>query len=117
MQEGRNLQIQIVPETVLANQWHPKRRANGERRLCLAILEEALECLKLHADCNASWSTRTRTYDRSVNRSRIAREAMDWILSEADHPFSFRFICAMLEIEPDWFRRKLRGLRFSPGGS
>ncbi|MBI3301067.1 MAG: hypothetical protein HYZ72_03170 [Deltaproteobacteria bacterium] len=73
-----------------------KARACGERRLMVAILEDAVECFQKHL-----WAT--------DNRSRQLRaEAERWFLSDDDSwPFSFVSICDALDLHPAFLRRGL----------
>lgn len=73
-----------------------KTQACGERRLMIAILEDAVECFQKHL-----WAT--------DNRSRQLRaEAEKWVLSDDDRwPFSFVNICEALDIHPLFLRRGL----------
>lgn len=73
-----------------------KAPAEGERRLMLAILEDAIECFQKHL-----WATDRR-------HRQLHDEAEVWFL--ADEPgwlFSFVNICEAFEINPVFFRRGL----------
>ena len=95
----------LVPAQFFAGLRH-KAPAEGERRLMLAILEDAIECFQKHL-----WAT-----DRKHRQLHDAAEL--WFL--ADEPgwlFSFVNICAAFEIHPaslrqgllDWKTRQLAG--------
>ncbi|MCE2485601.1 MAG: hypothetical protein J4F42_08825 [Desulfurellaceae bacterium] len=95
----------LVPVQFFAGLRH-KAPAEGERRLMLAILEDAIECFQKHL-----WAT-----DRKHRQLHDAAEL--WFL--ADEPgwlFSFVNICAAFEIHPsslrqgllDWKTRQLAG--------
>jgi hypothetical protein len=70
---------------------------DGETRLVFAVLEDAI-----------------RTYLRQRNsRGRTGRaefeEVARWFeASNASAPFSFEYVCEVLELEPESFRRRLR---------
>ena len=73
---------------------------SGERRLCLAILEDAVNCFQKHI-----FATRPR-------HRRLQREAETWLFGEfrgapSDGAFSFDYICDALGIERDALRRSL----------
>jgi len=75
------------------------RRANplacGERRLMLAVLEDAL---------------------RTVLSARVGRSSDSWVQDELrwfmsedrSHPFAFEVICDVLDLDASWVRRRLR---------
>src|SRR5262245_42272508 len=73
-----------------------KEHACGERRLMVAILEDAVDCFQKYL-----WAT--------DNRSRHLRtEAENWVLSDDDSwPFSFVNICHTLDLHPGFLRRGL----------
>lgn len=85
------------PEIVLPEQFSEraslKRSERGEKRLMLAVLEEAVATFQRHVDA------------RSRHGERVFREAEDWIQSQdTAWPFAFENICHSLEIEPDFLR-------------
>lgn len=68
----------------------------GEERLMMAILEDAVLCFQQYA-----LSTRPR-------EKRRFEEAEEWFLDkESDYIFSFQFICETLGFHPDHIRRGL----------
>lgn len=76
------------------------RQAEGERRLMLAVLRDALECYQKHA---ASTDP--------LGREQF-EEAEAWLLEESVVGcFSFENICAILGIDPAWLRRRLQEWR------
>jgi hypothetical protein len=85
------------PDSLLPSQFFAalkqKTQAYGERRLMIAILEDAVECFQKHF-----WAT--------AGRGRQLRaEAEKWILSDdSSWPFSFVNICEVLEIHPQFLR-------------
>lgn len=71
----------------------------GERRLLLAVLEDAV----------ASF-LRYRT-SRTTRGKRLFREDEAWFMSsDQSWAFSFESICAQLHLDPDYIRRGLRQL-------
>ena len=88
------------PDSLLPAQFfaalEQKTHACGERRLMVAILEDAVDCFQKYL-----WA--------ADNRSRHLRtEAEKWFLSNDDSwPFSFVNICHALDLHPDFLRRGL----------
>ncbi|HJY83453.1 MAG TPA: hypothetical protein VKK81_20500 [Candidatus Binatia bacterium] len=70
------------------------------RRLCLAILEDALGCLE------GKGSPGGRVYRGEV--ARRSREAREWFLSDAEYCFSFTTVCAVLNLSAEAVRREVR---------
>jgi len=73
-----------------------KAQANGERRLMVAILVDAVECFQKHLGA-------------TDGRGRqLSTEAERWFLSDdSSWPFSFVNICEALDIHPPFLRRGL----------
>ena len=88
------------PDSLLPTQFfttlRQKSYTTGERRLMVAILEDAVECFQKYL-----WAT--------SNRSRQLRaDAEAWFLSDdTSWPFSFLNICEALDIHPLLFRQGL----------
>jgi len=90
----------IEPEILLPSQYFdglaPHVGFEGERRLMLAVLEDAVACYQKHAT-----STRPRA-------QRLYREAEQWLFEEDATPvFSFDSVCTVLGIHPGYFRTNL----------
>ena len=88
------------PEVILPEQFSEraslKPSDRGEKRLMLAVLEEAVATFQRHV------GAKTR------HGQRVFQESEDWILSEDESwPFAFENICHALEIEPEFLRRGL----------
>src|SRR5262252_9053396 len=88
------------PEVILPEQF--SERANlkpsdrGEKRLMLAVLEEAVATFQRNVDA------------KTRHGQRVFREAEEWIrTTDSAWPFAFENICHALEIEPDFLRRGL----------
>ena len=79
--------------------WDTVRRATPaepERRLLLAILEDALACY------------RKNSCARTAKKQTAFREAEEWIFARDDERFlGFESICTVLAIEPSYLRRGL----------
>src|SRR5712691_2445511 len=64
------------------------------RRLCLAILEDALKYLEVHGGYGGR---------RACARQR--HETWEWFLSDADYCFSFTTVCLVLNLNVEAVRR------------
>ncbi len=88
---------------VLPEQFHTARDQTpegGEIALMRAVLEEAIACFQ--KQCLKS----------GRRAQRLANEAEEWIFSDEESwPFSFVNICAVLRLEPDYIRLKLKRWR------
>jgi hypothetical protein len=103
MPKSLDIDRMVIPETILASQWVRSCPQDGEHRLCLAILMEALLCLNM----GATSDSRRKAYQRTAMRLRLAEEAHAWFMSDSEDVFSFRYICLALGIEPTWIRERL----------
>ena len=85
---------ELDPETDRAVR-HADPLACGERRLMLAVLEDALRTVlsaRVGRSCDA-W----------------VREELRWFMSEdRSHPFAFEVICDVLDLDASWLRARLR---------
>jgi hypothetical protein len=105
MQEKETLDERLPalfePDTLLPIQYFEAMRRKhlleGEKRLILSVLEDAIECFM-------------KCMDSSTNKGqRLYREADEWIALEDKHwVFSFDNVCDMLDINPEYMRRGLR---------
>ncbi len=90
----------VSPEILLPTQFYQRMRQQrvleGERRLMLAILEDAVACFQKFAG-----ATRPRS-------RRLFQEAEEWFLdTDSSWIFSFESICSVLNIDAQYFRRHL----------
>lgn len=78
--------------------------ASPPKRIALAVLKWAIKDLLTYS--GVSYSRNTKTYSRKDN----FETAWDWIFrsEEAEWVYPFETVCSMLEIDPDWFRSKLK---------
>ncbi|HKM99674.1 MAG TPA: hypothetical protein VJX23_04105 [Candidatus Binataceae bacterium] len=89
------------PDTLLPIQYfeamRKKHLLEGEKRLILSVLEDAIECFM-------------KCIDAATNKGqRLFREADEWIsLEDKRWVFSFDNVCDMLDINPDYMRVGLR---------
>jgi hypothetical protein len=105
MQEKETLDEKLPglfePDTLLPIQYFEAMRRKhlleGEKRLILSVLEDAVECFM-------------KCIDSPTNKGqRLFREAEEWINLEDKHwVFSFDNVCEMLDIHPEYMRRGLR---------
>ncbi len=86
------------PDTVLSEQYFDNLRRKThfepEKRLMLALLEDAIRCYQdnLHA--------------RTNKRRRLFNDTEEWIVGAADdYVFSFRHVCEALGLSPEYLRQ------------
>ena len=105
MQEKETLDEKLPglfePDTLLPIQYfeamRKKHLLEGEKRLILSVLEDAVECFMKCIDATTSKS------------QRLFRDADEWIALEDKHwVFSFDNVCDMLDINPEYMRRGLK---------
>jgi hypothetical protein len=105
MQEKETLDERLPglfePDTLLPIQYfeamRKKHLLEGEKRLILSVLEDAVECFMKCIDSPTS------------KGQRLFRDADEWISLEDKHwVFSFDNVCDMLDINPEYMRRGLR---------
>ena len=105
MQEKETLDERLPglfePDTLLPIQYfeamRKKHLLEGEKRLILSVLEDAIECFMKCIDSPTS------------KGQRLFRDADEWISLEDKHwVFSFDNVCDMLDINPEYMRRGLR---------
>ncbi|MGH8011982.1 MAG: hypothetical protein ACREQ4_05745 [Candidatus Binataceae bacterium] len=105
MQEKETLDEKLPglfePDTLLPIQYfeamRKKHLLEGEKRLILSVLEDAVECFMKCIDSSTS------------KGQRLFRDADEWIgLEDKLWVFSFDNVCDMLDINPDYMRRGLK---------
>jgi len=75
----------------------PQPTQAPEQRLMLDVLHDALDCVEQHR------------FTTSLPGSRLFREAQRWFLcNEPDWPYSFESICAVIGLDSNAVRRRLR---------
>jgi hypothetical protein len=94
----------VEPETILPLQFFDRLRIDAslqpEKRLMLAVLEDAVGTFQKHAEASGR------------RGRRMFNEAEEWFNSEdAGWPFAFVNICQGLGMEPDYMRAGLRRWR------
>ncbi len=70
--------------------------------LWVAIKDVARDDVSMVRDCNR----------REVSRNR--ENAKEWFLSQEDEEGSFRWVCLILGLDPDWVHRWVSGFMKSP---
>src|SRR5229473_694944 len=104
MQEKETLDEKLPglfePDTLLPIQYFEAMRRKhlleGEKRLILSVLEDAVECFMKCIDSSSS------------KGQRLFRDADEWIfLEDKRWVFSFDNVCEMLDINPEYLRRGL----------
>lgn len=105
MQEKETLDEKLPglfePDTLLPVQYFEAMRRKhlleGEKRLILSVLEDAIEC---YMKCIAATTTKGQ---------HLFRDAEEWInLEDKRWVFSFDNVCEMLDINPEYMRAGLR---------
>ena len=64
----------------------------GERRLMIAILEDAVNCIQKHLAA------------RRHSERQLFQEARAWMLSDNTDPFSFQHVCDVIGLDPAYVR-------------
>src|SRR5262249_27936229 len=83
--------------TVLPVQFHAARAIEPERRLMLAVLDDAIGIYRKYAPV------------RGRKRRVLVRETEEWLFSnDASWPFSFVNLCQALDLDVAWLRAQLR---------
>ena len=106
--QGASAQVETVfaPEVVLPSQFFsscPASTERPEKRLMLAVLQDAVSTLLKHAG-----SARSRP-------RRLMREAEQWINARnSDWPFSFENICGVLNLDAAALREGLQRVTARP---
>jgi hypothetical protein len=105
MQEKETLDERLPglfePDTLLPIQYfeamRKKHLLEGEKRLILSVLEDAIECFMKYIDSPTS------------KGQRLFRDAEEWInLEDKQWVFSFDNVCEMLDVNPEYMRRGLK---------
>ena len=100
----------LEPDVFLPSQFYGtgglSRQLDGEKRLMIAILKDAVECLNKYRGA------------RSSSGHGHYQNALEWVEDEGtEWLFSFNNICDLLGFDPDYFRKvllKKEGKRANP---
>jgi hypothetical protein len=92
------------PDALLPAQFYAAFRGGsavrGEKRLMLAVLQDALDCYQKYA------------FSKDNHGRQLFSDAEGWITcQDRDWYFSFENICETLEIDPDYLRRGVQNWR------
>ncbi len=90
----------LQPDTVLPTQYHATIRRKGayeaERRLVIAVLQDAVDCFQKHI------------FSADRKQQQLFREADEWIQSnDRSWPFAFENVCDLLQINAEYLRHGL----------
>lgn len=90
----------LEPDTCLPSQFYGNRglsrQLEGEKRLMIAVLKDAVECLEKYRST------------RNVPSQELYDNAIEWIADRStDWLFSFDNICGLLGFDPDYTREFL----------
>jgi hypothetical protein len=90
----------VEPDVFLPSQFYGtgglSRQLDGEKRLMIAILKDAVECLSKYRGA------------RSSSRRSQYQSALEWVEDKGtDWLFSFNNICDLLGFDPDYLRQVL----------
>lgn len=90
----------LEPDTVLPSQFYGKmglsRQLEGEKKLMLAVLKDAVECLEKYRRARSSIS------------KELYQNALAWVEdNNTDWLFSFTNVCDLLGFDPDYLRESL----------
>ena len=89
--------ISIEPTDIeVLEKVYKKDIREGEERLMLAVLQDAVECFQENVLSQQPWE------------KKLFQEAENWVLAKnTDWLFSFESICETLQLHPDYIRRGL----------
>lgn len=90
----------LEPDTFLPSQFYGNkglsRQLEGEKRLMLAILKDAVECLEKYRR------------NRTTAGKELYQNALDWVEDRSsDGLFAFNNVCDLLGFDPDYLREFL----------
>jgi hypothetical protein len=86
------------PHIILPSQhFEPPGKFAPEHRLMMAVLDDAVRCIEKYR------------FPTDVRGRRLFREAKQWLLAaESRWPYSFEHICAILDLDANAVRHRLR---------
>ena len=96
--------VGFEPETILPSQYFDRFQIDAslqpEKRLMLAVLEDAIDCYQKYA------------FARESRGQEFFAEAEEWLFSSDNAwVFSYENICQTLDLNPDYIRRGLQEWR------
>jgi len=98
---------QLATDYVMPDQYLTRRCPThvdaGERRLWLAVIEDAFVCAAGRAHVHGP-----KTHEeRRAERRRLQNQALAWVTSRSQRPQSFEWICDNLGLDADYLRRAI----------
>ena len=86
------------PHLILpAQHFHPPKKLAPEHRLMMAVLDDAVRCVEKYR------------FPTDPRGRRLFHEAQRWLLAAEPHwPYSFERICAVLDLDANAVRQRLR---------
>lgn len=84
-----------------AEAYRPRERTPVQK-LCAAIFEDALLVLE-----GMTKGRRLNPYAGSLRAKRQRELDEDWVWIRNEEPFGFDFCCGLLQLDPDYIRRRL----------
>jgi hypothetical protein len=88
----------LQPHVILpAQHFNPPKRLAPEHRLMVAVLDDAVRCVEKYR------------FPTDARSRRLFHEAKQWLLAAEPHwPYSFECICAVLDLDANAVRHRLR---------
>lgn len=88
----------LQPHVILpAQHFHPPKKLAPEHRLMMAVLNDAVRCVEKYRSL------------ADARGRRLFHEAQQWLLAAESHwPYSFEHICAVLDLDANAVRHRLR---------
>jgi hypothetical protein len=76
----------------------------GERQLIYEIIKKAIEDSEIDV-------TKIRGKPQRLEAERNKRSALNWLKSNSRQPMSFAWYCNLVDLDPEWARRKIKPQR------
>jgi hypothetical protein len=83
------------PLTILPSQLTSTPNLTPEKRLLLAVFEDAVHVVTTYRD------------SQSRIEQKLYQKAVEWFASDEVFPFSFVYCCQVLKLEAAWIRKRL----------
>ncbi len=97
----QGLQYLLQPDVILPMQFDARHRRSGvaEHKLVFAVLQDAINMYQKYA------------FSLDRHGRRLFRETEEWVMSEERLPFSFAYICEVLDLNAGYLRVGLQRWR------
>jgi hypothetical protein len=89
----------LASDAIMPSQFYPGREFPPEKRLILAVLEDALRIVV------------REKFSGNLSRQRTMDDACDWIAARGTWLMSFDWVCEALEIDAEALREKILSIR------